>query len=85
MTDANASIAHPAPALQPQNRVAFLGPSWPTTLTTVLLPRWLAAVRRMHERRRQRQDLRVLDDHLLRDIGVTHEQARREAGRPFWR
>jgi uncharacterized protein YjiS (DUF1127 family) len=25
-----------------------------------------------------------LDDHLLRDIGVTRAQARREASKPFW-
>jgi len=39
----------------------------------------------MHERWNQRQDLRALDDHLLRDIGITREQARREAGKPFWK
>jgi uncharacterized protein YjiS (DUF1127 family) len=35
-------------------------------------------------RRRQRQQLRQLDDHQLRDIGLTREQAEREADRPFW-
>ena len=34
--------------------------------------------------RRQRQDLAVLNDHLLADIGVTREAALREAGKPFW-
>ena len=40
---------------------------------------------------RQRRRLAELDEHLLRDIGVTSEQAQKEAGRPildasqFWR
>jgi uncharacterized protein YjiS (DUF1127 family) len=55
-----------------------------TAITTALLPRWLAALRYMHERRRQRQALLKLDDHLLRDIGITREQAQREAGKPYW-
>ena len=33
---------------------------------------------------RQRRALADLPDHLLRDIGVTREQAAREASRPFW-
>ena len=35
-------------------------------------------------RRRQRRDLAELDEHLLKDIGVTREQAAREAAKPFW-
>lgn len=35
-------------------------------------------------RRRQRQALSELDDHILKDIGLTREQAQREAARPFW-
>jgi uncharacterized protein YjiS (DUF1127 family) len=42
---------------------------------------WRAAL----ERRRQRRALVALDDHLLRDIGISREQARTEAARPFWR
>lgn len=34
--------------------------------------------------RRQRQHLARLDDCRLRDIGLSPEEARREAGRPFW-
>ena len=40
------------------------------------------------ERRRQRQALALLtenSEHLLRDIGVTREEASREAAKPFWR
>jgi uncharacterized protein YjiS (DUF1127 family) len=41
--------------------------------------------RRLRARRRQRQTLLQLDDHLLADIGVSREQALREAGKRFWR
>lgn len=33
---------------------------------------------------RQRRRLIELDDALLKDIGLTRDQARREAERPFW-
>ena len=33
---------------------------------------------------RSRRSLENLDDHLLRDIGLTHEAAAREARRSFW-
>ncbi|MEM1432293.1 MAG: DUF1127 domain-containing protein [Pseudomonadota bacterium] len=33
---------------------------------------------------RQRQDLASLDDHLLKDIGLSKDQARQEAERPIW-
>lgn len=43
-----------------------------------------AGVRMWLHRSRQRRALAELDDRMLRDIGVTHSQARREAARPFW-
>lgn len=33
---------------------------------------------------RQRQHLLALDDHMLRDIGLTAAMARTEAARPLW-
>ncbi len=33
---------------------------------------------------RQRKALANLDDHLLRDLGLTREEALREADRPLW-
>ena len=43
---------------------------------------WLrGAVRRWRERRL----LEVLDDRMLRDIGISRSQALAEAGKPFWR
>ncbi|MGH8435199.1 MAG: DUF1127 domain-containing protein [Pseudomonas sp.] len=43
--------------------------------------RWTAFWRRLHTRKA----LLDLDDAQLRDIGLSREQARAEALRPFWR
>ena len=45
----------------------------------------LDTVRLWRERARGRQQLRMFDDHLLRDIGITRLQAEAEADKPFWR
>ncbi len=42
------------------------------------------AIATWESHKRTRRKLRHLDDHLLRDIGVTRELAEREAARPFW-
>ncbi|TDQ80512.1 uncharacterized protein DUF1127 [Dongia mobilis] len=39
----------------------------------------------MMERRRQRHALARLDEHLLKDIGLTACDVERETSRPFWR
>ena len=44
----------------------------------VVLAKWA-------ERRRTRMALADLDAHLLRDVGLTHDEAFREARRAFWR
>jgi uncharacterized protein YjiS (DUF1127 family) len=36
-------------------------------------------------RRRQRRDLRELDDRQLYDVGITRAQAERESRKPFWK
>ena len=49
---------------------------------------WLDMVRRWRERSRQRAalgELAELNDHLLNDIGISQDDARREAAKPFWR
>jgi uncharacterized protein YjiS (DUF1127 family) len=46
---------------------------------------WMLRIGRMYARWQQRQNLRDLDDHLLRDIGITRPQAEREASKPFWK
>ena len=50
----------------------------PVAAAVALIARWI-------ERARQRRALAALDDHTLRDIGITRVEAEREAGRPFWR
>jgi uncharacterized protein YjiS (DUF1127 family) len=48
--------------------------------------RWIAAAIRLWRRRtRSRQQLRELNDHLLKDIGLSREAASYEAAKPFWR
>jgi uncharacterized protein YjiS (DUF1127 family) len=44
-------------------------------------------VRRQFARRSQREALRAIadDPHLLRDLGLTRDQALEEADKPFWR
>jgi uncharacterized protein YjiS (DUF1127 family) len=37
------------------------------------------------EKARQRGLLKHLDDRMLRDLGLTREQATREANKPFWK
>jgi uncharacterized protein YjiS (DUF1127 family) len=46
---------------------------------------WIEAISGMFNRRRQRQALLELDDHLLDDIGLTREQAEQEARKPLWK
>jgi uncharacterized protein YjiS (DUF1127 family) len=68
---------------------------WPTrpaarlnqlTWGTALSVRW-RALRRQWAQRRQREALRAIadDPHLLRDLGLTRQQALEEADKPFWR
>ncbi|ESY51224.1 MULTISPECIES: DUF1127 domain-containing protein [unclassified Mesorhizobium] len=42
-----------------------------------LLARW-------YDRHLQRLDLAEVDDHLLRDLGLTREDVRRECAKSFW-
>lgn len=64
----------PSGAIVRPSRASLLAVPWDT------LSLWLARVR-------QRNALGDLaeDKHLLADIGLTREQALREAGKPFWR
>ncbi|MCB1801875.1 MAG: DUF1127 domain-containing protein [Gammaproteobacteria bacterium] len=64
--------------------VAAVRPARPTGLLG-RLARALATIRQWPPRQRQRQALACLDERLLRDVGLTAEQAREEASKPFWR
>ncbi|TPL81169.1 DUF1127 domain-containing protein [Mesorhizobium sp. B2-3-13] len=39
---------------------------------------------RWYDRHLRRRDLREIDDHLLRDLGLTREDVRRECAKSFW-
>jgi uncharacterized protein YjiS (DUF1127 family) len=45
----------------------------------------VATVQEWRERRRQRFDLMALDDHLLKDLGISRADAEREWAKPGWR
>ena len=46
---------------------------------------WLDTIRLWFSRSRQRRALAELNDHLLQDIGMSRDDAAREAAKPFWR
>jgi len=48
------------------------------------LPQLLMQLRQALALRRQRAHLLRLDDHILRDIGLTRDDALHEGTRPFW-
>jgi len=50
----------------------------PFAAAVSMVGRWIA-------RMRQRGALASLDDHMLRDIGITRVEAARECDKPFWR
>ena len=53
--------------------------------TTDFLVTLQDALSTWRERRRNRQALSGLNDHLLRDIGLSHGDREREVNKPFWR
>lgn len=56
----------------------------PLTPVAKFALRMVVAFVKWEERRRTRQHLNNLEDHLLDDIGLTRHQADKEAARPFW-
>ena len=73
------------------NTAAFadtLPAQWPAHPAAQPATRWLDGVSNllMHwlDASRSRQTLDELDDHLLRDIGLTRAEARRESSKFFW-
>lgn len=59
----------------------------PKSALLISLGRWLLKpldwIERSHQRK-QLGELAELNNYLLRDIGVSQEEARREAAKPFW-
>jgi uncharacterized protein YjiS (DUF1127 family) len=93
-TDANSSFGTmlTAVALTSPGRGALRRPSYDAGPEMVVRPRgwrWFAravdALLTWHERVRQRRQLLRMDDHMLRDIGISRSEAFGEAEKPFWR
>lgn len=59
-------------------------PARPRRAGSSLLQVVLARMALWHRRARDRRMLAQLETQLLRDIGITHEDALREARKPFW-
>ena len=53
-------------------------------LLAVVAVRFASLLVTWETRRRTRMHLLELDDHLLRDVGLTRAQAEAEAARSFW-
>ena len=64
----------------PQVRIETL----PLRARPGVVARLIQTVATVVTRRRDRQRLGRLDAHLLRDIGLEAQEARRESDKPFW-
>ena len=53
-------------------------------LTALFAVKVAALITQWDHRYRSRNDLAHLEDHMLKDIGVTRKQAKKESTRPFW-
>jgi uncharacterized protein YjiS (DUF1127 family) len=88
------SLAHAAqdgsPLLRVSPRVPLAGwsprPAAPRRIAPLTALRWIvAAIRQWRGRVGSRPQLRELDDHLLKDIGLRREEVGYEFPKPFWR
>ena len=72
---------------QLSSQLSNISQSLPDCTNTQLLPGWnLSSILKIwHARARQRKQLAMLDDHLLKDIGYTREKAMEEYSKPFWK
>ena len=55
------------------------------TLPLDVTQKWAKIVSLWWRYARTRRALNRLDDRMLADIGITREQAKKEAAKPFWR
>jgi uncharacterized protein YjiS (DUF1127 family) len=74
-----------ASVVSPSSRPVARPGAAPRFGTTDWLQRAGATVRLWKERSRARQELLTLDEHILRDVGLTPYEVRMEAYKPFWR
>lgn len=66
--------------------IAFADPpSAPRIGRRPIVLRMFDALSRWQDWARQRHQLAGLDDHLLKDIGLSRADAARESAKPFWR
>jgi uncharacterized protein YjiS (DUF1127 family) len=65
-------LARPEPATRRRFRFFKLG-------------RLFTRIGRSYDRHLQRLDLAEIDDAMLRDLGLTREEVRRECAKSFWR
>lgn len=65
--------------------LSYLDTAMPLPVTAEIALRVAVVFAKWAERRRSRHALGRLDAHLLRDIGLTHRDARLETVKPFWR
>jgi len=49
-----------------------------------MLSGWVRAIKMWRARRQGWQDLNLLDDRMLKDLGITREQVIRNVRQPFW-
>jgi uncharacterized protein YjiS (DUF1127 family) len=61
-----------------------LAPSSPPSTITRLATKAAGSVAGWAEKRRQLRALSELDDHLLQDIGLSHDDVVHACSRPFW-
>ena len=64
--------------------VSLRNPSAPHLSNTTKPPGLFGRIRRALSLHSERQAFRRMDDALLRDIGLTRDQAMKEAARPIW-
>jgi uncharacterized protein YjiS (DUF1127 family) len=65
--------------------LAFLDRAAPLPVTAEIALRVAVVLASWSQRKRTRKALGQLDDHLLRDVGLTRSEAGLEMGKPFWR
>lgn len=67
-----------AKRLAPNLRRSLPGPTQALVYLSDLISTW-------EGRARERRHLAEMSDHLLKDLGISRNDARREAEKPFWR